>query len=76
LSQAKERILQMLKAQGQVLYDDIWAATLTTSLVWENDLKEWIRSWEKDGLLRVEGKKPKQRVPHRGERNLLKWHKP
>ena len=40
---------------------------------WESHVKEWIREWTKQGLLRVEGLGPRQRVPKCGEHQLLVW---
>ena len=68
---AREQALQILRASKKMLYDDLWAMTLRESLVWESDLKDWIAEWEKQKLLSVEGKKARQKVPHRNEDNIL-----
>ncbi len=73
LGLAQERVQQTIQANGRVLYDGAWVAALSFPLVWESDLKSWITAWEKSGQLRVEGKKPRQRVPRRQEKNFLVW---
>jgi three-Cys-motif partner protein len=74
MAQAKEQVLNMLQTAKRVSYDDVWACALESALVWESDLKEWIADWEEKKLLSVEGKKARQKVPHRNEANTLCWH--
>ena len=71
LAQAKEQVLQLVKSNPRVLYDQAWILALMGPLVWESDLKEWIAAWVKDGRLRIDGMQPKQRVPRRAEENFL-----
>ncbi len=71
LTQAKDKVQRLLQERRTVLYDEAWSLALTKPLVWESDLKEWVRDWEVAGFLTVEGKQPKQRVPHRDKRKLL-----
>ena len=51
--------------------DDAWALAMSQPLTWESDLKSWITEWR--DRIRVEGMKPRQRVPHLGESNSLVW---
>ncbi len=71
LARAKARVEQTIGHKDRVLYDDVWLSALSVPLVWESDLKAWIADWEQAGQLRIEGKKPRQRVPRRRESNFL-----
>lgn len=74
LAKAKSSIVHILKQVGQILYDDVWALALSEPLVWEEDLNNWIKDWEKTGRLVVQGKRsPRQKIPHREENNFLVW---
>ena len=65
LEKAKRMVLELLRSRGQVPFDDLWAETLSKPLVWESDLKDWIRQWKKEGTVQVEGMGPRDRVPKR-----------
>jgi hypothetical protein len=73
---AKAAIWRRIQSQGSTPYEECWLLALTTPLVWESDLKEWISEWVKVGDLRIDGMKPKQRVPRRQESNFLVWLPP
>lgn len=69
----RSAVLRALKSKRRVLYDDAWKLAVSEPLSWESDLKQWIESWKVEGRLLIEGTKPRQRVPHRGEANYLIW---
>lgn len=71
LAKSQTLVHDFLQVKTRVLYDDAWALALTIPLVWESDVKEWIRQWEKNGFLKIQGMTSKQRVPRRGSRNIL-----
>lgn len=73
LTQARDFVLQALKSEPRLLYDDAWILALSQPLVWESDLKEWIAEWKEEGRLEVAGMQPRQKVPHRNESNYLIW---
>ena len=74
LSGAKSTVQELLAAQQDVAYDEIWKKALVWPMVWESDVKEWIADWLSEGLLlRIEGMGPRQRVPQRGLSNVLVW---
>jgi hypothetical protein len=54
-------------------YDSAWEAVLAAPLVWESDLKGWIKVWQAAGQLEVQGLGPRERVPKLGQRNMLAW---
>lgn len=55
--------LIMLRERRHICYDDLWIAALSEPLTWESDLKGWIRQWQFDGRLSIEGMKAKQKYP-------------
>ena len=73
LVKSKQAILDLLESRNEVAYDQAYALTLSFSLSWESDLKEWIRSWVEDGLLTISGLKVRQQVPQRGQGIILVW---
>lgn len=73
LDMAKRMVLRKLNSHQHLPYDMAWRITLNHPLVWESDLKDWIRSWVDESILRVEGLVGQQRVPKRGKGHLLVW---
>lgn len=71
LGKARALVLSSLQTRGRVSYDEAWALAMSQPLTWESDLKSWIAEWR--DRVRVEGMKPRQRVPHLGESNTLVW---
>jgi three-Cys-motif partner protein len=74
LARAQQRILDVLRAGEAVPYERVWDLALSFPLVWECDVKDWLREWCGQGQLTIEGLKPRQRVPKLGEANMLIWH--
>lgn len=73
LAMAQKAILRRLRAKQRLHYDTAWAIALAHPLIWESDLKDWIRAWVKEGALKIEGLSGRHRVPQRGEGNILIW---
>lgn len=73
LARGKQELLSGLRAQGRLSYDEAWARTLENPLVWEADLKEWVREWKRADLLKIDGMEPKQREPRLNKSNTLVW---
>lgn len=73
LAKSKQAVLDLLETHTKVPYDQACALTLSFPLSWESDLKEWIRSWVREGLLTISGLKARQHVPQRGQGILLVW---
>jgi three-Cys-motif partner protein len=73
LRQARQRIFSLLKGGRRVLYDEAWALALESPLVWESDLKDWIRDWQSTEELRIEGLPVRARVPSRDSSHFLVW---
>ena len=71
LDAAFDDVSAMLNA-GVTAYDDAWARALQWPLVWETDLRDWIKDWEESGRLVVEGRRPRDRVLKRGTGIVLR----
>lgn len=71
LGKSRALVLDCLRTRGRVAYDDAWALAMSQPMTWESDLKTWIIEWR--DRVRIEGMKPRQRVPRLGESNNLVW---
>ena len=70
---ARDSLLAILRQRGRVSYDTAWEIVLPDPLVWESDLKGWIKEWHDQGYLDLEGLAPRERVPKLGQRHTLVW---
>jgi three-Cys-motif partner protein len=73
LEQARQAVVFRLQAGEPVRYEDIWDLALAFPLVWECDVKDWVKEWRAGGLLRIEGMGPRERVPKVGAKHSLVW---
>lgn len=71
LNLGRNKVLELLESRKRLLYDEAWAVALSRPLVWESDLKAWIQTWQKDGLIVVEGLQGKEKVPRCGKGHTL-----
>jgi three-Cys-motif partner protein len=71
LARAEPYLLEALKNRGRLSYEDAWDIALSLPLIWESDLRAWIKTWKENGLLKIEGMKPGQRVPKLNTDNVL-----
>lgn len=76
VSRARTAVLDLFQAKKQLIYDEAWSSALTFPLIWESDLKDWIREWEQDGQLETMGMQERQRVPQLGQNVRLVWKGP
>jgi three-Cys-motif partner protein len=73
LGKARNVVEQSLQAHGRLLYDDVWELALSEPMIWESDLKEWIKEWHQEGRLELTGLQPRQHVPRLNAGNCLVW---
>jgi three-Cys-motif partner protein len=73
LERARQAVLTRLQVGIPVPYEDVWDLALSAPLVWECDLKDWISGWRNDGAFRINGMKPRERVPKVRKNHLLVW---
>lgn len=64
---AQSDLESTLRSDGQILFDDAWCRWLRFPLVWESDLKDWI----KQSGIRVDGLSERERVPKRKRGHVL-----
>ncbi|MGD0093947.1 MAG: three-Cys-motif partner protein TcmP [Planctomycetota bacterium] len=73
-AQAKQAVHELLEQKRRLPYDEAWVVALEYPLVWEQDLKDWIREWRSAGCLSVVGLTDHQRVPQHGKNHSLVWN--
>ena len=71
LTAARDSLYDRLQVSKRLRYDDAWSHALQWPMVWDSDLKTWISEWSKDGVLGIEGLKPRERVPKLGAGHYL-----
>lgn len=64
---AQDAVSARLRIAGRLAYDDAWNLWLRFPMVWESDLKDWI----KNSRVRVEGMAARDRVPKRRSGHVL-----
>jgi hypothetical protein len=70
---ARGVLVELLRARKRLPYDAAWEAVLPQPLVWESDLKTWIKEWRQKGQLSVGGLGEHDRVPKLESRHFLLW---
>lgn len=73
LRRAQKNVLSLLRQRRRVPYDEAWAVALSLPLVWESDVKQWIREWQNQSSLVIDGLTGSARVPSRGRGHILAW---
>lgn len=69
----KSELRQRLGASKELLYDDAWEMVMQHSAIMENDFREWLNKWKADGILEIQNQPRGQRLPRRGQGQMLKW---
>jgi three-Cys-motif partner protein len=70
-SQARDAIVLMLNSKRNMPYDDLWLAALSFPMVWESDLRGWLREWRSNGSLEWLGLAPRGRELMHGRRHSV-----
>lgn len=71
LAEAAGRLREKLERHGRISYDSALTLMLQTPLVFQRDVKETVQDWQSTKYIKIEGLKPKQRVPQYGEGQWL-----
>ncbi len=58
-------------ASSSLPYDDLWAMSLQSPLIWPTDVSGQLKSWGKEGLIELTGLQPNQRNPKLSENNRV-----
>jgi three-Cys-motif partner protein len=70
-SQARNAIVSLLNSKRILPYDDLWLIALSFPMVWESDLRGWLREWRKDGSLEWVGLAPRGKELLHGQRHSV-----
>ena len=70
IKKAKSTAWNTLSLNG-VPYDEIWKRAMSFPLVWESDLKDWLKEWRDDNKISYQNFPIGQRVPKRGQNILI-----
>lgn len=73
LAKARHQAESALRVTGVVLYDHLWAEAMSWPLVWDSDVKSWLKKWRDDGSVALQGMKAKQRAPKVGDAIQVVW---
>jgi three-Cys-motif partner protein len=73
VDRAKSVVQHLLQSRSTVGYDETWEAALAFPLVWESDLKDWVKLWRNADTLRIEGLRPRETIPKFGKGHVLVW---
>ncbi len=68
---AQKKVFSEIKSQRQVLYDALWHIAAGFPLVWESDLKQWIREWVETKLIAPPRLASNQRSRNAAKETLL-----
>ena len=75
LANNANRILELLKTGESICYDDVWATSLKSPLIWPSDVTSQLAELTKAGRIEILGMKERQRVPKFGKGHRLKFLK-
>jgi three-Cys-motif partner protein len=64
LINARGAVINMLKQTPLVAYQALFEESMQYSTVLQDDLREWLREWEKNRVIAFKNWQKKQRVPH------------
>jgi three-Cys-motif partner protein len=64
LSNARGAVIKILSCTPSVAYQTLFQESMQYSTVLQEDLREWLRDWEKNGIIAYKNWQKKQRVPH------------
>jgi three-Cys-motif partner protein len=73
---AQCQILDHLRTEGEVPYDQCWAEALQYSAVYQRDLRSWIETWEKEGTVMVKGRKSPNELLKRDCGHIVQYRGP
>jgi three-Cys-motif partner protein len=70
---ARRKVRAALEASGRMLYEAVEEIALVEPLTANEDLDDWLGEWRKEGLIRFEGLKPKERKPKPDKGHYIVW---
>jgi hypothetical protein len=73
LKAAEQRLREVCAGRSRVSFDEIWDTALAFPLVWDSDVKDWVKERVRRGELRVLNLGPRQRVPQWGKDHIVEF---
>ena len=70
---SEETVLRQLRAEGATEYDALIQMALQEPMTWEVDVKQWIKKWQHQGWVIIEGLKPGGLVPKLEQHHIIRW---
>lgn len=71
ISEAMWEISEIINRSPQVPYDELWSSALEYPMVWESDLRNLLKKWRDQGIVRWNGMGPHDRVLKRGTDHVI-----
>jgi hypothetical protein len=71
VTQARLKVVDMIIPEKHVDYDRLWLAALSYPMVWESDLRQWLKQWRADGNLEWHGLAQRGRELLRGKNHSV-----
>ncbi|HEX3600715.1 MAG TPA: three-Cys-motif partner protein TcmP, partial [Lacipirellulaceae bacterium] len=66
-NQARASVISTINRDHQTPYDRLWLCALSYPMVWESDLRSWLKEWRDQGLIEWHGLAPRGRELMRGK---------
>ncbi|PTL75419.1 hypothetical protein DAT35_54880 [Vitiosangium sp. GDMCC 1.1324] len=73
---AQRRMRRDLESKRRVRYGELYSSVLTVPLTFESDLKQWLKEWSEQGLLKIDGLQGRERVPKLDGDHHVVWTGP
>lgn len=72
LATTKNQIIEYLIDQKRIPYEMI-LVFLENPMVYEKDIKVWLKEWKNNGEILFEGLGPREKVPKKGKNHIIVW---
>lgn len=72
---ARTMLTELLETRRRISYEEILDTLLETPLVWESDIKGWLKSMRSDGQIEIEGLGPRELTLKSGHGHIIVFKK-
>lgn len=66
-----ERMMGEVEKRRTVSFDDLWASSLETPLIWPTDINSQLLEWKREGRIAIQGLSPRERTPKYGKGHTI-----
>ncbi|HKV83747.1 MAG TPA: three-Cys-motif partner protein TcmP, partial [Ktedonobacterales bacterium] len=73
LATSHSALESLLKSSGMLTYEDIEQAALQMPMTWVRDIQAWVKDWQAQHLIRVDGLMPRERTLKPGKQHIVSW---